>query len=556
MMRWLCSTNHKDIGSLYFVLGLWSGLVGLVYSTMMRTELMHPGSFYGESVYNVLVTSHGLLMIFFMVMPLMIGFFGNWAVPLLLAAPDMVFARLNNLSFWLLPAATILLLMSNEVEEGVGTGWTLYPPLAAWLGHPAPAMEFMILGLHIAGMSSIFASINFVTTGANMRPEGVAPQRTTLFVVSVVITSFLLVVAMPVLAAGLTMLLTDRNFNTSFFDPVGGGDPVLFIHLFWFFGHPEVYILILPGFGIISHATAVHCGKKGAFGSLSMVHAMVSIGILGFLVWGHHMFTVGINIDSRAYFSAITMIIAVPTGVKVFSWLGTLAGGVVRKSPAMYWAVGFLFFFTFGGLTGIILSSASLDVVLHDSYYVVGHFHYVLSMGAVFAIFCGFHHWFPLMSGVGLHQVWGKSHFFAMFVSVNVTFFPHHMLGLSGMPRRYSDYPYCYKKLHMMSSWGAFGDYISTWMFLFILWEGVIARRPLVFAAVCGTSLEYSQHGYPLPHHNWSTNPLIYSYPKGSHYSMAGFIRVLKMRDGGEEVVVQPNIYSDGDFPDRGQGWA
>lgn len=554
-MRWLCRTNHKDIGSLYFILGLWSGLVGLVYRTIMRTELIHPGAFYGESIYNVLVTSHGLLIIFFIVIPLIIGFFGNWAVPLLLAAPDIVFARLNNLSFWLLPAATVLLLMSNEVEEGVGTGWTLYPPLSAWLGHPAPALEFMILGLHIAGVSSIFARINFVTTGANMRPEGIAPQRTTLFVVSVVITSFLLLVAIPVLAAGLTMLLTDRNFNTSFFDPVGGGDPVLFIHLFWFFGHPEVYILILPGFGIISHATAVHCGKKGAFGSLSMVHAIVRIGVLGFLVWGHHMFTVGINIDRRAYFRAITIIIAVPTGVKVFRWLGTLAGGVVRKTPRIYWVVGFLFFFTFGGLTGIILSSASLDVVLHDSYYVVGHFHYVLSIGAVFAIFCGFHHWFPLISGVGLHQVWSKGHFFAIFVRVNVTFFPHHILGLRGMPRRYSDYPYCYKKLHIISSWGAFGDYISTWIFLFILWEGVISRRPLIFAAVCGTSLEYSQHAFPLPHHNWSTNPLIYSYPKGSHYDIVGYIRVLKMVDGAEEVVVDPSAFSNGRLPERGQGW-
>nr|YP_006576397.1 cytochrome c oxidase subunit I [Nuttallia olivacea]AEV94291.1 cytochrome c oxidase subunit I [Nuttallia olivacea] len=556
LVRWMMSTNHKDIGSLYLIVGFWAGLVGLVFSVMMRTELMHPGPFYGASIYNVLVTTHGLFMIFFMVMPLMLGFFGNWLIPILLAVPDMCFARLNNLSFWLLPPAIAMVLMSNTIEEGVGTGWTLYPPLAAWAGHPAPAMEFMILGLHIAGMSSIFGAINFASTGANMRPEGIAPQRATLFVGSVFITSFLLIVAMPVLAAGLTMLLTDRSFNTSFFDPVGGGDPVLFIHLFWFFGHPEVYILILPGFGMISHATAVYSGKKGAFGVLGMVHAMISIGILGFLVWGHHMFTVGINIDSRAYFSGITMVIAVPTGVKVFSWLGTITGGVVRKSASMVWALGFLFLFTFGGLTGIILSSASLDVVLHDSYYVVGHFHYVLSMGAVFAIFCGFHHWFPMMSGIGLHPVWSKGHFSGMFMGVNATFFPHHILGLAGMPRRYSDYPYCFKKWHSVSSWGAFGDYVATWFFLFILWEGIISRRPLIFAAARGTFLEYAQHPLPHAHHNWRQNPLIYAFPKGSHYKVNGYVRTVKMKDGGEVMSSNPAFYSDQNFMDRGWGWS
>lgn len=326
-------------------------------------------------------------------------------VPILLNAPDMCFGRVNRFRFWLMPAALFLVLLSNCVEEGVGTGWTLYPPLSSWLGHPAPAVEFVILGLHIAGLSSIFRGVNFIRTIVNMRSEGMAIHRATMFVISIGVTSFLLVVSVPVLGAGLTMLLTDRNFNTRFFDPVGGGDPVLFVHLFWFFGHPEVYILILPGFGLVSHVVSVHRGKKGVFGGLSMMHAIIGIGVLGFLVWGHHMFTVGLNIDSRAYFSAVTIIIAVPTGVKVFSWIATMYGGLVRKRVRSCWVIGFLFCFTFGGLTGIILSRASLDVVLHDRYYVVGHFHYVLRIGAVFAIFSGFHHWFPMIAGIGLNPV-------------------------------------------------------------------------------------------------------------------------------------------------------
>nr|QID02676.1 cytochrome c oxidase subunit I [Macoma balthica] len=502
-----------------------------------------------------------MLMIFFMVMPLMIGFFGNWMVPILINAPDLCFGRVNSFSFWLMPWALVLVLMSNCVEDGVGTGWTLYPPLSGWWGHPAPAMEFMIFGLHMAGVSSIFGGINFLSTIIGMRSEGMSTHRMSMFVTSMLITAFLLVVSVPVLAAGLTMLLTDRNFNTCFFDPVGGGDPVLFMHLFWFFGHPEVYILILPGFGIISHVVSVHCGKKGVFGPLGMLHAMVSIGVLGFLVWGHHMFTVGFNVDSRAYFSAMTMIIAVPTGIKVFSWIATLAGGLARKGPSLCWAVGFIFCFTFGGVTGVILSSASLDVVLHDSYYVVGHFHYVLSMGAVFAIFSGFHHWFPMMSGVGLNPTWSKGHFWAMFLSVNVAFFPHHLLGLAGMPRRYPDYPYCYSGLHSLSSWGAYGGYLSTWWFMFIFWEAAISKRCLVFVNASGTFLEFNR----CEMWDWGGVAKMFAYPyssnlgvsdsSGLNMGVVGYFRKLKLKSGLEMIVDNGGVYSDKEFAPRGQGY-
>nr|WNI01737.1 COX1 [Donax trunculus] len=500
VLYWVMTVDHKEVGALYFLLGGWSAMMGTSMSVIMRTELLRSGSFYGEVLYNTILTLHALVMIFFAVMPLMIGFFGNWMVPIMLGAPDMSFGRVNSFSFWVMPMSMAMLLISSVVGMGVGSGWTLYPPLSSSLGHPSHSVEWMIFSLHMAGVSSIMGGLNFIVTIINMREKELMVHRLSLFLISMLVTSVLLVLSIPVFGSGLTMLLMDRNVGTSFFDPTGGGDPVLFMHLFWFFGHPEVYVLILPGFGIISHAVIVQSGKEGAFGGLSMMHAMISIGILGFLVWGHHMFTVGLNMDSRAYFSSVTTIIAVPTGVKVFSWLATMHGGLLRKSPAMLWAMGFIFCFSFGGLTGVILSSASLDMVMHDSYYVVGHFHYVLSMGAVFAIFCGVMNWLPIMSKVGINPVWSKMHFWMMFLSVNVTFMPHHLLGWAGMPRRYADYPSCYQSLHNMSSWGSIGGALSMWFFIFILWEGVVARRGLMFSKALGTRLEFHENeaGAPL----------------------------------------------------------
>ncbi len=535
--RWFMSTNHKDIGTLYLIFAIFAGIIGGAVSGLMRMELAQPGIQYLTTwatmldgkpaemnsalhLWNVLITAHGLIMVFFMVMPAIIGGFGNWFVPLMIGAPDMAFPRMNNISFWLTVAGFCSLMLSafvpgDSTGNGAGIGWTAYAPLSTY-GSQGPATDFAIFSLHLAGAASIMGAINFITTIFNMRAPGMTLHKMPLFVWSVLVTAFLLLLAMPVLAAAITMLITDRNFGTTFFDQAGGGDPVLYQHLFWFFGHPEVYIMILPGFGIISQIVSTF-SKKPVFGYLGMAYAMVAIGVVGFIVWAHHMYTTGMSVNTKMYFTAATMVIAVPTGIKIFSWIATMWGGSLSFKSPLIWAMGFIFLFTVGGVTGVVLANGGIDDNLHDTYYVVAHFHYVLSMGAVFSLFAGFYYWFPKMSGKMHSEFLAHLHFWVFFIGVNIIFFPQHFLGMNGMPRRIPDYTPAFSYWNKISSEIGYTTMAIGMLIFFVniayaLFAGKKAEGN--YWGEGATTLEWTLSSPP-PFHQFETLPVIDD--KGHH---------------------------------------